>query len=360
MRALPALGLTILACTPGGSSISSFGEPSGSPTTEPPASSSSGNPGSTSTGEQSTGDVDTGSSTTSITNDMGSMPDFGPAGPPGCQGKIDFLFVIGDTKFMAPYQERLIAAFPEFITTIASEYADFDAHILVTSTSPGWGYFMCESCLSCSDCTCDAGGPGYPCGAAPELTECDGKLGSGVVFPAGPGATNHRCDLDSDDRYISAVTPDPADAFACIAQLGTPGGGETSAIDAMFAALSDDFNSVHGCNAGFLRKDALLVVTIIDQEGNTPSYTPEVWNWMLADKKSGDEDAIVVLAIQDDSGAPEGTCKPYTKWRNLLLHEFADAVAHGVKGSLCSTDYNDYFMQAATLALQQCEALVPQ
>ncbi len=361
MRALSTLGLAILACTPESSPVSSFGGPGGSPTAEPSASSSSGNPGSTSTGESSTGDTSTGSSTLSLTNDMGDMPDFGPSGPPGCQGKIDFLFVIGDSDWMAPHQERLITAFPAFMQTIASEFADFDAHIMVTSSGPGWGYSVCESCLECADCTCDAGGPGYPCGAAPELTECDGKLGSGVVFPAGPGATNHRCDLGSDARYISAETPDPTAAFTCVAQLGGFGGGDGAPMNAMFAALSDDFNDAQGCNAGFLRKDALLVVTFIE-DGNDvyADYTAEVSAWMLADKKGGDEDAIVVLAIQDDRGDIDGVCKPYIEGSGHRLLDFADAVAHGIKGVPCATDFNDYFDQAAALALQQCESLVPQ
>jgi hypothetical protein len=45
---------------------------------------------------------------------MGTPPDFDPT-PVGCQGKIDFLFVISSHFEMTKYQDRLKAAFPVFV-----------------------------------------------------------------------------------------------------------------------------------------------------------------------------------------------------------------------------------------------------
>ena len=50
--------------------------------------------------------------------DMGPVADF-DAKPPGCQGKIDFLFIISRDGHMKPHQDKLVAAFPHFIETIA-------------------------------------------------------------------------------------------------------------------------------------------------------------------------------------------------------------------------------------------------
>jgi hypothetical protein len=341
----------------------------------------SGGPGphvddSTSTGagssDTSSSTSTTGSSTTSSdlstggaagstgTFDVGVPPDFEP-GPVGCQGKIDFLFVISGNKWTSTYQDRLIAAFPAFFDIIATEFAGFDAHILVAGSEPGWGAYGCQDCLWCSGCTCDEnGGPDYPCGAGPKLSECDTTFGSGIVFPAGLGATNHPCELGGGHRYISAATPDPAGAFECVARLGNNGGDVTFAVDAMFAALGDGINSPFGCNAGFLRDDALLVVALIDATGDLWSDGwPFTWNWTLSDRKNYDPDAFVVLTMQADTYLPDGICTPYNEGGQHRLHEFADAVAHGVKGSVCAPDYAPYFAETAALALEQCEQLVP-
>jgi hypothetical protein len=45
---------------------------------------------------------------------VGTSPDFDPT-PIGCQGKIDFLFVISSHFEMKKYQDRLKAAFPVFV-----------------------------------------------------------------------------------------------------------------------------------------------------------------------------------------------------------------------------------------------------
>jgi len=47
------------------------------------------------------------------TQDMGPIPDFGSQ-PIGCQGKIDFLFVISSQENMKTVQVQLQQAFPAF------------------------------------------------------------------------------------------------------------------------------------------------------------------------------------------------------------------------------------------------------
>ena len=87
---------------------------------------------------------------------------------------------------------------------------------------------------------------------------------AGVVFPAGKDSSARRCDLAA-GRYITRDDPDPIAAFLCTAKVGSGGGIDTPA-DAMVAALSWPLLGTHGyptgCNQGFLRDDALLVVTI--------------------------------------------------------------------------------------------------
>ncbi|MBL9105281.1 MAG: hypothetical protein JNL82_30320 [Myxococcales bacterium] len=350
-----------LACAPGDAGMTTFGGPGGPPGDASTGSTSSSTSSTSSTGgDTSTGSTGSSEGSTAAETSTGLVPDFGPLNPVGCQGKIDFLFVISDSSNMADYQERLLSAYPAFMQTIADEFAEFDPHILVTPASGGWGEYECEYCLGCPGCTCDAGGPDYPCGAGQQLTQCDGLRGAGVVFPAGLGATNHPCDLGG-RRYITRDTPDPAAAFECVARLGTPGGQSTAAINNMFEALDADMNGPDGCNEGFLREDALLVVTLIDINDGYSEYWPYVWDLRIVDKKGGDEDAIVVLAIESDSYLIDRFCEPHgSTYEAARLHVFADTVAHGIKGSVCAPDYAPYFEEAAALALKQCELLAPQ
>ena len=53
-----------------------------------------------------------------------------------------------------------------------------------------------------------------------------------------------------------------------------------------------------GCNEGFLRDDAILVVTFITDEEDTGSAgNPDSWKQTLVDAKGGNEEAIVVLGL---------------------------------------------------------------
>jgi hypothetical protein len=87
-------------------------------------------------------------------------------------------------------------------------------------------------------------------------------------------AANKLCDLHGGHRYIVGDDPDMAGAFECIAKVGASGGDPLMG-DAMIAALSPKLNGPGGCNEGFLREDALLVVALIsDFERPSRSPTP--------------------------------------------------------------------------------------
>jgi hypothetical protein len=258
MRLCPAMLplLASLAACGGGTSSTGFSSGVGSASATPGStgSTSSTDSSSTSAGE---GDNSTGSTSTSSGSAADStpvldmpMPDFGPAVPEGCKGKIDFLFVVSADDTMKFTQDRLMASFPGFMQAIEDQLPDFDVHIL----SADDGYWNQMDCSLCKD-DCDPGGSPPLCGAVLEF--CDKEIGAGVTFPAGEDASNQRCELASGARYIDNTEPTAPQAFTCIAQVGTRGGALTA--ERMVKALQDP----DGCNEGFLRDDALLVVTII-------------------------------------------------------------------------------------------------
>jgi hypothetical protein len=109
-----------------------------------------------------------------------------------------------------------------------------------------------------------------------------------------------------------------------------------------------------------VRPDALLVVVVVQssQDNGSPG-TPASWYDTLVDVKGGNEEAVVVLVISDDSDLRGGVCPDVGLGANNLRW-FAEAAAHGRFLSRCEGDYGPFFEQGAALALDQCAVLVPQ
>jgi len=280
----------------------------------------------------------------------------------GCGGKIDFLFVVSRGGTMIEIQAQLVDAFPKFIDTIASKFDDFDFHIMVAETGHEWGETsqcnpVCPdlSCLRGDPCCpadqpkgelcCDI--PDYPCDQLDLVTECDGAVGAGVIFPAGFEASNKLCKVDGGRRYLTKDQSDLSDTFACIAQVGRGGGNQVGA--GLAVAVSPAMNGPGGCNDGFLRDDALLVVTMVTP-GSDDSKTGTVKEWYEAvvSAKNGDPEAIVMLLI----GNPEcpwydDTCKLAVKFPQVVLE---DGLA---------PDYGPAFDEATSMAEEACKVLVP-
>jgi hypothetical protein len=304
----------------------------------------------------STGAEATGTSEATVW-DMG-VPDFG-AQPAGCRGKIDFLFVISASGTMKEHQSRLIGAFPGFMESIREQFPDFDVHILVANPNPQPSWLMSD-CAVCTD-DCDPDGAPPTCGAV--LTACDKQIGAGITFPAGTGATNHRCELAGGKRYIVSGEQQVNDEFACIAQVGL--GGSDLGGEAMATAIKPEFNDPmdeDACNSGFLRDDALLVVTIIqDHYDEDSSGTVDDWIDALRTAKHGDDDAFAVLALTTDVDAGYGgLCFPdksyQTKNRLRLLTE---GVRHGFIGSICADSYVPFFAEHVADLAELCDDFVP-
>lgn len=294
-----------------------------------------------------------------ITWDMGT-PDFGSVQPLGCGGKIDFMFVISASGTMKEHQEKLIAAFPDFMDAIEDRLPDFDVQIMVANANPKPGWAM-DDCSLCQD-DCDPQGAPPTCGA--QITACDKKIGAAVTYPAGTGATNHRCELAGGRRYITSGEPDVKGAFACLAQVGL--GGTACTGEAMTAALQPEINDPadeDACNRGFVRDDALLVVTIIQDTFDDFSLgTVEEWIGALRAAKHGDDDAFAVLVLTTDVDLGYGQlCWPdqYVGTKNRL-RQLAEGVEHGFIGSICMEGgYGTFFAEHATHLVDLCDELVP-
>ena len=99
------------------------------------------------------------------TFDVGVLPDF-DLPRVGCQGKIDFLFVIESWYSMKKYQDRLQSAFSSFTTMLGQEFADFDYHIMVVDAGTNALMPPCYDCYMCAWCQ----GPGCTNSTGPRTT----------------------------------------------------------------------------------------------------------------------------------------------------------------------------------------------
>ena len=309
-----------------------------------------------------------GGGSTTLVLDVGTNKDVGDNKPPGCKGKIDFLFVIARDGKMQLVQDKLIAAFPKFIETIEAKFANFDFHIMVVDGDKEWGLEHCskdcpildckigDACCPVSICPfCDppteVGAPccpipDYPCGFLDTVTTCDKTIGAGNVFAAGRYASNKPCSIAGGKRYLTKDQPNLTETFACVAKLGVS--GRDLLGEAFVWAMSPSLNDPGTCNAGFLRDDALLMVTFIGSYDQTKSKgDPDSWR-IAALSAKGDPNAVVMLNIFDPA------CPEFDRICELVqmfpYHHVADFE---------KDDYGVAFDEATNLVEIACSEFIP-
>ena len=311
----------------------------------------------------STADIDGEATSTGDTGplwDLGSDPEPDPAAPTWCSAKkVDFLFVIPRFPGMEELQPRITASLPMILEGIDAVFADFDFHIMVIDADGGgWGDGACIGPVACpGDFGCPAiDEPSYPCWApkAGVVTYCDGAQGAGVVFPATKGASNKPCPVPPGRRYLEGDDPGLADAFECIARVGYAE-GPPSTGQALMDAVGPEHNAPGGCNFGFLRDDALLFITIIQNTGDPLSpYNPLVWANKV--KAAKDDDAVFVLGVLSDSVLDPPVCPPNAYDQ---LEMFVANFEHALEVSACEPTYAPGFLKAATMARMLCDSPAP-
>lgn len=291
------------------------------------------------------------------------MPDFGDGTPVGCKGKIDFLFVIMRGETMTERQAQLTLAVPQFIATIQAKFEDFDYHIMVVDgdggEGEGWGSALCnEICpnLACKvgEACCPWGNlpqqgepccadPNYPCEDLDLVTACDWAWGAGTAFPAGSFTADKPCPIDGGHRYLVKGQTNLDETFACIANVGVA--GWKSLGQALTAAMQKPINAPGGCNEGFLREDALLMVTTIATNIDDPEFgsegTPAEWAQAVIDAKGGDEKSVVMYNIGGTACFPQDRvcqmAKMFTYHHLVHIYEPDYGPGFGVAASLVDT-----------------------
>lgn len=280
---------------------------------------------------------------------------FDPDGPgEGCE-KVDFLFVIDGSGSMGDNQDSLIASFPGFIESIRTTLdVAQDYHIMVVDTDAAWG----SACaLFCGIGACPII-PEYPCETGAP-SQCDTQLGAGVNYTMASDAPNQFCAFNTGQRYMDSTEADLTASFQCAAKVGSDGDSSERPMGAMVAAFSEDLGQPGGCNEGFVRDDAILVVTVItDEEDSNSNGTPEGWHANVIASKAGDPSSVVMLGLINDVDQVTPQC-PAESQDPVALRSFIEMFPNHIRGSVCEPNYNSFFQEAVDLIATTCEDFTP-
>lgn len=284
----------------------------------------------------------------------------------GCD-KVDFLFIVDNSGSMDDEQSNLINSFPTFISTIQETLDEAqDYHIMVLD-SDAYVFSQCEFLCPIAFDTC-IGNPDYECGVTQPM-ECEDILGAGVTYPRGGQASNEDCDFATGARYMDSNQPDLAATFECAAKVGIGSTDDPEKpMEAMVAGVTPNTPAA-ACNEGFIRDDAILVVTFITDEDDAPGDsggTVEGWRAALIAAKGGDEQAVVVLGLFGDGDQPGAICPPFNPDAasgaepSPRLRQFVDSWGdRGIAGSICAESYEPFFQDAVSVIDTTCDEFEP-
>ena len=289
------------------------------------------------------------------------------SGDMGCE-KIDFLFAIDNSCSMGAHQQRLIGSFGPFMDTIFSTVQAQDYQIMVVDSDANQDqYNGCDP----SGCPGLIDWCGNYCDVQDLMTPCDYQLGAGVIQPYNMGASNAVCGVPGNQRFLtSALDQSQIEMlFPCMAQVGTFGSGAEMPMSALSAAVGPQA-AAGACNDGFVRDDAVLVVTVISDDYPVPGTdddastvgAPMQWYEDVVAAKNGHPDHVVTLGIINTpeaacvSGAGDPIVHPTDRFVEFV-GMFGDK---GIMGNICENDYNAFFEQAVALIDSTCDEFEPE
>ncbi len=300
--------------------------------------------------------------------DLGSGADV-PLQPMRCN-KIDLVFVVDNSASMYDEQQSLLASFPSFIDEIGQVLEGNDYQVMVIDTDIGqWsgcyesiynsfdcGLWCPANCPDGCDCECNSE-PCAPFSAQP----CDALLGAGRIT----SANGMSCGLPG-RRYLVPQDPDPQGSFTCMASVGIVGASNERPMQALAQALGE-LSEPGGCNDGFLRDDALLIVTVVSDEDDVLASLgdPAEWKAALVQAKGGYETSVVALGLLGDADVPGGVCSPFDPTDNSgaspapRLRAWAESFPFGFWASVCEPDYVPFFRDAIGTIDTACEEFIP-
>ena len=249
--------------------------------------------------------------------------------------KMDILFVIDDSGSMGEEQDNLAQNFPQFIQVLENRNLDYRVGVTTTGRTYTYTDFL-----------------GLPSSQSGD----DGEL-------------LQRCDMSQ--RWVSPTDPNPAQTFACAAQVGTGGPVDEMPLAVIKAAFTEQISS--GTNAGFLRDDALLAIVVLTDEDDC-SYEQSVSLGFLEFLCENDMEpvstyvdvldsvkeergrwATAVIAGPNDCSSPFGSAAEATRLKDFVSQTGDNAIF----SSICEGDLTIGLQQALDTFEEACNSFPP-
>ncbi|MCA9713944.1 MAG: hypothetical protein KC468_04530 [Myxococcales bacterium] len=274
-------------------------------------------------------------------------------GSPYLCDKIDVLVVLDSSNSMNQWDNQLFALASQFISfasTVLDQVGSYHIGVISTSALP-----------ELPD-DCEVPGTLW-------VDELQGQL----------------CASYGEKRYIDEHDTLDVLNLGCLTRVEADLDDELP-MHAMLQAVSSEFNDPGGCNEGFIRPDALLVVMLLtdedddhaDEQGNNGSPgDPQFWYDKLLYHKRGNEEGIVVGALlgedpldsscpwmlpDDKSEKTVSTMLSIGAEEGVRVRQFLDRlpVGHAYVSSICDDSYVNFFQQFyENIVFDACEDFDP-
>jgi hypothetical protein len=223
------------------------------------------------------------------------------------QPKADILLVVDDSGSMSDKQANLAANFASFIQYATSANVDYQLGVISTTD---------DSPTAC---------PPFPVPLTPRCVDGQGKLvrrGSGAM-QVGP--------------YITNTTPQVAQKFADLVNVGTNGSGAEQGLATAVKALTPPLSV--GDNAGFVRPDANLAVVVISDAADQSDQPVSYYQNLLFNVKGFNRRSMFTFSnIGPYLPTPPTNCT-YDDTAGVTRYEAVVTASNGVKDEICTTNW---------------------
>lgn len=250
---------------------------------------------------------------------------------------VDVLFVIDNSGSMSDKQVRLANSFPGFAAAIQSRLpAAKSINVGVVATSAYYSG-QPQTCL--------------------------------IKTTSGPESSNQECLKNETAPWLRGHDPNFKTKFSCVAKVGAGGDNDETPVKSMLGALGPETNNAGGCNQGFSRPDALLVLVVISDEDDVRENdcddfyhqgtcgsggTPSEWRDRIVALKGGHPENVVVLSLLSRKA---GDC---SNTIGVNLASFTKRFdKNGFVGDVCMATYDQFFADSLPVIDQACVSFVP-
>jgi hypothetical protein len=250
--------------------------------------------------------------------------------------KVDVLYVIDNSPSMYEEQQTLIANCGNVVADMQASLGEVDSYHIGVITSDdyqdgGW--------IDDGANTVNA-----------QALECQ-HLG-GLVVQAHSGM----CKPFADGNNFITENDNLATKFECIANVGEDGDSDEYMGDALIALLAEGQQNT-GCNANFIRNDAMLVIVMLTDENDSSGTNEGQWFQAVVDAKGSEENVVVLSLIWDEGN---NNCNnAFSEATGYQLEGFTEMFTNHAVGNICDDSYAGFFASAIPTIESACDNFEP-